>query len=247
MKPKPIKKIVLAYSGGLDTSVILKWLQETYDAEVIAFCADLGQGEDLKAVKTKAQALGVKKERIHVVNPYELPVLFKTIREEVKIPEVSVIITDQPCVLIKDYHKLKPYEVLDDKCTGCGNCLDVGCPAIHVTRRGKEVARGISNYSSRDVERIKGRKTSELAAIVGEARFDEVVHREGHPVLGELHGPRIGRDPRNAAFDQLLEDGGVPTFRTADLALRALGRWYAAGPAADRAAGLSRRFGAPPG
>ena len=85
------------------------------------------------------KALGVKEERVHKVNPYELPVLFKTIREEVKVPDVSVIITDQPCVLIKDYHKLKPYEVLDDKCTGCGNCLDVGCPAIHVTRRGKEV------------------------------------------------------------------------------------------------------------
>jgi indolepyruvate ferredoxin oxidoreductase alpha subunit len=85
------------------------------------------------------EALGVKKERIHVVNPYELPTLFKTIREEVKVPDVSVIITDQPCVLIKDYHKLKPYAVLDEQCTGCGNCLDVGCPAIHVTRRGKEV------------------------------------------------------------------------------------------------------------
>lgn len=84
-------------------------------------------------------ALGVKDERIHVVNPYELPVLFKTIREEVKVPDVSVIITDQPCVLIKDYHKLKPYAVDEDKCTGCGNCIDVGCPAIHVTRRGKEV------------------------------------------------------------------------------------------------------------
>lgn len=84
-------------------------------------------------------ALGVRDERIHVVNPYELPVLFKTIREEVKVPEVSVIITDQPCVLIKDYHKLKPYAVDEDKCTGCGNCIDVGCPAIHVTRRGKEV------------------------------------------------------------------------------------------------------------
>ncbi|SLM47700.1 Argininosuccinate synthase [Nitrospira japonica] len=57
---RPIKKVVLAYSGGLDTSVILKWLQETYEAEVIAFCADLGQGEDLKAVKAKARALGVK-------------------------------------------------------------------------------------------------------------------------------------------------------------------------------------------
>ena len=45
-----IKKVVLAYSGGLDTSVILKWLQETYDCEVIAFCADLGQGEDLQAI-----------------------------------------------------------------------------------------------------------------------------------------------------------------------------------------------------
>ncbi|MGE5945493.1 MAG: thiamine pyrophosphate-dependent enzyme, partial [Betaproteobacteria bacterium] len=85
------------------------------------------------------ESLGVKPERIHKVNPYELPVLFKTIRDEVKVPEVSVIITDQPCVLIKDYHKLKPYEVLDAKCTGCGNCLDVGCPAIHVTRRGKEI------------------------------------------------------------------------------------------------------------
>lgn len=85
------------------------------------------------------EALGVKKERIHTVNPYELPVLFKTVREEVKAPEVSVIITDQPCVLTKAYHKLKPYSVEEDKCTGCGNCLDVGCPAIHVTRRDQAV------------------------------------------------------------------------------------------------------------
>ena len=46
-------KIVLAYSGGLDTSVAIKWLKETYNAEVIAFCADLGQGEDLNAVKRR--------------------------------------------------------------------------------------------------------------------------------------------------------------------------------------------------
>ncbi len=61
MKPTSMKKVVLAYSGGLDTSVILKWLQETYGCEVIAFCADLGQGEDLKAIQAKAQALGVRK------------------------------------------------------------------------------------------------------------------------------------------------------------------------------------------
>ena len=54
------KKIVLAYSGGLDTSVILKWLQLKYDCEVITFTADLGQGEELAPVKNKASSLGVK-------------------------------------------------------------------------------------------------------------------------------------------------------------------------------------------
>ncbi len=56
-----VKKVVLAYSGGLDTSVILKWLKETYGCTVIAFCADLGQGEDLKPVRAKALAVGASK------------------------------------------------------------------------------------------------------------------------------------------------------------------------------------------
>jgi len=55
-----IKKVVLAYSGGLDTSVILKWLQENYGCEVITFTADLGQGEELEPARKKAQMLGVK-------------------------------------------------------------------------------------------------------------------------------------------------------------------------------------------
>jgi argininosuccinate synthase len=55
------KKIVLAYSGGLDTSVILTWLKETYDAEVIAFCADIGQGEELGGLDEKARATGASK------------------------------------------------------------------------------------------------------------------------------------------------------------------------------------------
>ncbi len=59
MKNK-INKVVLAYSGGLDTSVILKWLQEQYDCEVITFTADLGQGEELEPARLKAQKLGVK-------------------------------------------------------------------------------------------------------------------------------------------------------------------------------------------
>ena len=57
---KKIKKVVLAYSGGLDTSVILKWLQENYDCEVVTFTADLGQGEELEPARAKAQKMGVK-------------------------------------------------------------------------------------------------------------------------------------------------------------------------------------------
>src|SRR5450432_1506797 len=56
-----VKKVVLAYSGGLDTSVILKWLQETYGCEVITFTADIGQGEEVEPARRKAKMLGVKK------------------------------------------------------------------------------------------------------------------------------------------------------------------------------------------
>jgi argininosuccinate synthase len=60
VKPGDIKKVVLAYSGGLDTSVILKWLQETYRCEVVTFTADLGQGEELEPARRKAELFGVK-------------------------------------------------------------------------------------------------------------------------------------------------------------------------------------------
>ena len=55
-----VKKVVLAYSGGLDTSIILKWLQETYGCEVVTFTADLGQGEELEPARKKAEMLGIK-------------------------------------------------------------------------------------------------------------------------------------------------------------------------------------------
>ena len=58
---KKNKKIVLAYSGGLDTSIILKWLQENYDSEVIAYTADIGQEMDRKKIVKNAKKLGVKK------------------------------------------------------------------------------------------------------------------------------------------------------------------------------------------
>ena len=63
---KNVKKVVLAYSGGLDTSIILKWLQTTYGCEVVTFTADLGQGEELEPARQKALLLGIKKENIFV-------------------------------------------------------------------------------------------------------------------------------------------------------------------------------------
>ena len=60
------KKVVLAYSGGLDTSIILKWLQTEYGCEVITFTADLGQGEELDPARKKAEMLGIKPENIHI-------------------------------------------------------------------------------------------------------------------------------------------------------------------------------------
>ena len=63
-EPRSVKKVVLAYSGGLDTSIILKWLQTTYGCEVVTFTADLGQGEELGPARDKALLLGIKPENI---------------------------------------------------------------------------------------------------------------------------------------------------------------------------------------
>lgn len=68
MSKKEVKKVVLAYSGGLDTSTILKWLQDEYNAEVITFTADLGQGEEVEPARTKALACGIKPENIFILD-----------------------------------------------------------------------------------------------------------------------------------------------------------------------------------
>jgi argininosuccinate synthase len=66
MPTRDVKKVVLAYSGGLDTSIILKWLQQTYGCEVVTFTADLGQGEELEPARQKALLLGIKPENIFI-------------------------------------------------------------------------------------------------------------------------------------------------------------------------------------
>jgi argininosuccinate synthase len=80
MADKSVKKVVLAYSGGLDTSIILKWLQTEHNAEVVTFTADLGQGEEIEPARAKALAAGVKPENIFIedvreefVRDYVLP------------------------------------------------------------------------------------------------------------------------------------------------------------------------------
>ncbi|MCI7766253.1 MULTISPECIES: argininosuccinate synthase [unclassified Helicobacter] len=65
-KTKDIKKVVLAYSGGLDTSVILKWLGDTYNCEVVTFTADIGQGEEVEPARAKALKLGIKPQNIFI-------------------------------------------------------------------------------------------------------------------------------------------------------------------------------------
>ena len=60
VKKSEVNKVVLAYSGGLDTSVILKWFEVEYGCEAVTFSADLGQGEELEPARTKAEAMGVK-------------------------------------------------------------------------------------------------------------------------------------------------------------------------------------------
>ena len=77
---KEAKKVVVAYSGGLDTSVILSWLREKYHCEVVAFIADLGQGEDLEAIKAKALKTGAQSAYIKdvkdvFVSDYIFPML----------------------------------------------------------------------------------------------------------------------------------------------------------------------------
>ena len=64
-----IKKVVLAYSGGLDTSVIARWLEETYACEVVTFTADVGQGEEVEPARAKAEAMGIKE--IYIENLQE--------------------------------------------------------------------------------------------------------------------------------------------------------------------------------
>jgi indolepyruvate ferredoxin oxidoreductase, alpha subunit len=101
------------------------------------------------------KALGVRPERVRSVDPYELPAFSKVLREEIKAPEPSVIIAERPCVLSRDFVRRRPLTVLEEQCNGCARCLDVGCPAITVTRRERET-RASGKVVERAWVRIEG-------------------------------------------------------------------------------------------
>ncbi len=131
----------IAYTGGNVTVMLL----DNGTTAMTGGQEHAGTGRDIRGKDAPridfvklVEALGVRKERIHVVDPYELPTLMKTVRQEIKEPEPSVIITNKPCVLIDKHQKLTPFKVDDDKCTGCSSCLRVGCPAILVRKRETE-------------------------------------------------------------------------------------------------------------
>ena len=88
------------------------------------------------------QALGVKPERIRIADPYELPTFLKVLREEMKVREPSVIIATGPCVFTPEFERRAPLKVVDEDCNGCARCLEVGCPAVTVTRREQQTRAG---------------------------------------------------------------------------------------------------------
>lgn len=135
----------IVYTGGNVTVLLLdnRAVGMTGGQDHPGTGRDINGGEAPQVDFAKlVEALGVKPERIHVVDPYELPTLSKTIRQEIAVPEPSVIITNQPCVLIDRFERRAPFKVVDEDCTGCTNCLRVGCPAISVTRTEKKMRGG---------------------------------------------------------------------------------------------------------
>ncbi|MBU0701549.1 argininosuccinate synthase [bacterium] len=125
MSTKP-KKIVLAYSGGLDTSVMITWLKEKYDAEIIAFAADLGQGEDLKPLREKALATGASKIYIEdlqqeFVQDYIFPALKADAVYEKKYLLATALSRPLIAKKLVEIAKIESADAVAHGCTGKGN------------------------------------------------------------------------------------------------------------------------------
>lgn len=121
-----MKKIVLAYSGGLDTSVAIKWLKEKYDSEVIALCVDVGEGKDLEFVKAKAEKIGAIKSYMvdaqeEFLKDYAFPALKANAMYEGVYPLSSGLSRPLICKLLVDVAKKEGAFAVAHGCTGKGN------------------------------------------------------------------------------------------------------------------------------
>jgi indolepyruvate ferredoxin oxidoreductase alpha subunit len=126
----------IVYNGGNVTVVIL-------DNRTVGMTGGQdhpGTGVTLQQASLKpvdfvalCKALGV--EHVQLIDPYRLPEVYRALKEALAHEGPSVIVTNRPCVLIEEFHRPQPFEVLDTLCNGCGACLKTGCPAIQVTRR----------------------------------------------------------------------------------------------------------------
>ncbi|HSB77960.1 MAG TPA: indolepyruvate ferredoxin oxidoreductase subunit alpha [Candidatus Methylomirabilis sp.] len=126
----------IVYNGGNVTVVIL-------DNRTVGMTGGQdhpGTGVTLQQASVKpvdfvalCKALGV--EHVQLIDPYRLPEVYRALKEAVAHDGPSVIVTNRPCVLIEEFHRTQPFEVVDAQCTGCGACLKTGCPAIQVIRR----------------------------------------------------------------------------------------------------------------
>lgn len=121
-----MKKIVLAYSGGLDTSVAIKWLQEKYESEVIALCADVGEGKDLEFVKSKAEKIGAIKSYMvdaqeEFLKDYAFPALKANAMYESVYPLSAGLSRPLICKLLVDVAKKEGAFAVAHGCTGKGN------------------------------------------------------------------------------------------------------------------------------
>ncbi len=122
----PVKKVVLAYSGGLDTSVILKWIKQTYGCEVIAFTADVGQGDDLSAIEAKALATGASKVYVKdLKEEFLTKYAFPTLRAGAVYERKYLLGTSFARPLIAAHQvevaKLEGADAVAHGCTGKGN------------------------------------------------------------------------------------------------------------------------------
>lgn len=125
-KQHKIRKVVLAYSGGLDTSVMIRWLIENYGCEVVAFAADLGQGEDLKplrekAIRTGASKIVIKDVKKEFVDEYVLPAIKANVLYEGKYPLATALGRPLIAKWLIEIAKQEKADAIAHGCTGKGN------------------------------------------------------------------------------------------------------------------------------